>query len=154
MPGIMDAIVDGIETTEAAIQYPQTQEAIEAEKKRWTLGKSEEDNRYSHFQGCVGAADGTLIPIVLREDDWTPHAHRSHKASFTCMNVLACAGARRNVQYLMIGAEGCAHDAALVSRSRVISLLPPDCYILFDMAMGLINRKVLTPYKGKSIYLI
>lgn len=80
MPCILQAIIDGIASTQAAIVFPQTDEEILAEKARWITGKTHGDGRYTHFEGCVGAADGTLVPIMLRDADWSPHAHRSRTA--------------------------------------------------------------------------
>ena len=50
--------------------------------------------------------------------------------------------------YFEVGAEGCAHDAQVLSRSQIENEFPAECYMLFDNGGPLVCQKILTPYKG------
>jgi len=47
------------------------------------------------------------------------------------------------------GAEGCAHDGAVLQTLDFVNLLPADCFVLYDAGGPLTKDKILTPYRRK-----
>jgi DDE superfamily endonuclease len=83
-----------------------------------------EDPRYSHyFQNCIGALDGTHIPIFVPVSEQP--AWRNRKG-WLSQNVLAMTSLDLKFQFVHAGWEGSAHDA-LVLRDALARgrLLPP-----------------------------
>jgi len=67
------------EDLNCSINFPEGEE-LEAEKRRWVSGRNPEDQRFAAFSGCCGAGDGTLIPVLVKDDpSFTIAAHRTRK---------------------------------------------------------------------------
>jgi len=150
------AIVKAVQSTkgqggevDCSISFPQTAAELEAELQRWVTGRDRNDQRYAALRGCIGAGDGTLIPVLIKKDPtFNIEAHRSRKGDgVPYYNCMAITGARGNFMYFNVGAEGCAHDSQVLAECHPESLLPPNTFILFDAGGPLIRHKVLTPYK-------
>ena len=62
---------------------------------------------YPFFKHCVGAIDGTHVPVVLRMEDQDSHRCRKLK---TTQNVMCCVDWDTRVRYVLAGWEGSAHD--------------------------------------------
>lgn len=85
--GILQAIIQAVQATkglgpemDCSISFPSSPAELQAEKERWTAGKTPGDRRYDAFEGCIGAGDGTLVPVLLKSDDsFSVAAHRSRK---------------------------------------------------------------------------
>jgi len=154
------AIVKAVQSTkgqggevDCSISFPQTAAELEAELQRWVTGRDRNDQRYAALRGCIGAGDGTLIPVLIKKDPtFNIEAHRSRKGDgVPYYNCMAITGARGNFMYFNVGAEGCAHDSQVLAECHPESLLPPNTFILFDAGGPLIRHKVLTPYKGRDL---
>jgi hypothetical protein len=174
MNTFLQAIISAVMATkgkgsqDCSISFPETADEIALEKNRWVMGRHPTDQRYAALQGCIGAGDGTLIPVLVKNDpSFSLEAHRSRKGKrrglgrlIICSsnffdtggtpyyNCLAVAGARRNFLFFNVGAEGCAHDSQVIDRSGLERLIPPESFILFDAGGPLLRGKILTPYKG------
>lgn len=77
LQSVLAAIVSAIKSTapgdkgvpDCSVSFPTDQEDIDAELDRWSSGSDPNDTRYNPFRGCIGAGDGTLIPVYLKNDD-------------------------------------------------------------------------------------
>lgn len=65
------------------------------------------DPKYSPFDGCIGAVDGTHIPAFVKTEEQAPFRNRK---GFISQNVLAVANFDMTFSYCLAGWEGSAHD--------------------------------------------
>ncbi|KAK9125403.1 hypothetical protein Scep_014249 [Stephania cephalantha] len=116
------------------------------------IGPNENDLRWSYFQGCLGAIDGTHIPIIVR---------KNQKAQFRCrkgfptMNVMCACTPSKLITYILPGWEGSAADGRILrdALSRRNGLkVPSDNYYLVDA--GYSNcQGFLAPFRGQRYHL-
>lgn len=109
---------------------------------------------YPFFNGCVGAIDGTLIPISIRgltKDELAPW--RSRKGMI-CQNVLAAVDFDMNFRYVLSGWEGSAHDGQVLTSAREKGFkAPPGCYYLADAGYTANGDLLLVPYQKTRYHL-
>lgn len=74
------------------------------------------DGIYREFTGCIGAIDGSLIPIFVPESRAGPWRPRNGQAS---ENVLGVADFDGRFVYVRAGWEGSAHDSAVYQNARI-----------------------------------
>ncbi|KAL8507055.1 hypothetical protein ACS0TY_017803 [Phlomoides rotata] len=104
------------------------------------------DNRWKYFKGCLGALDGTYIPVKVLATDIPRYRNRK---GFVSVNVLAVCDRNMNYIYVLSGWEGSAADSRVlcdaVTREHGLKV-PHGNYYLCDN--GYPNCEgFLTPYK-------
>ena len=106
---------------------------------------------YPFFKHCVGAIDGTHIPVVLRIED--QDSHRCHKLK-TTQNVMCCVDWDTRVRYVLAGWEGSAHDMRVFKDAHTSHdfTIPHGKFVLADAGYSTDNG-VLAPYKKVKYHL-
>ncbi|KAL8501761.1 hypothetical protein ACS0TY_021036 [Phlomoides rotata] len=110
------------------------------------------DNRWRYFKGCIGALDGTYIPVKVPHSD-IPR-YRNCKGNVS-VNVLAVCDKNMNYIYVLSGWEGSAVDSRIlrdaVTRTDGLRVLMGS-YYLYDG--GYTNGNgFLAPYRGVRYHL-
>ena len=117
---------------------------------RLQAGVVDNTNMYPWFQHCVGAIDGTHVPVVLRQD--VQDAYKSRKKC-TTQNCMFAVDFDTRIRYMLAGWEGSAHDGrVLKDAERKGFVIPHGKYVLADAGYGRSNV-VLTPFKGVMYHL-
>ncbi|XP_012851102.1 PREDICTED: putative nuclease HARBI1 [Erythranthe guttata] len=111
-----------------------------------------ENERFSHFKGCLGALDGTYIGCRVPYLDKPRYRNRKGNVS---INVLAVCDDNMNFIYLLTGWEGSAADSRIlrdaVTRDNGLRV-PTGNYYLVDN--GYTNGEgFLAPYRGCRYHL-
>lgn len=105
---------------------------------------------FSVFSECIGAIDGTHIPLFVEDDG---QARWRNRKAVNSTNVLAVVDFSGRFRYVLVGWEGSAHDAwVLADAVRRGFKVPEGRYILGDAAYPLANG-VLTPYRTVQYHL-
>ncbi|KAG6506396.1 hypothetical protein ZIOFF_031719 [Zingiber officinale] len=109
-----------------------------------------EDDRWKPFKGCLGALDGTFIPVTPPKEE--KQRYRTRKGGIAT-NVLGVCSPNMQFIYVLPGWEGSAHDGRILrdAISRPTGLkVPQGCYYLVDA--GYCNSSgFLAPYRGHSM---
>ncbi|XP_057450768.1 protein ALP1-like isoform X1 [Lotus japonicus] len=110
------------------------------------------DNRWKWFNGCLGALDGTYIPINVPEID--KPRYRSRKGEIAT-NVLGVCSRDMQFIYVLPGWEGSASDSRVlrdaINRRNGLKV-PTGNYYLVDA--GYTNGEgFLAPYRGSRYHL-
>lgn len=108
---------------------------------------------WPYFRGCIGALDGTYIPISLPEGEQP--AWRDRKGNIS-QNVLAACDFDLNTVLVVAGMEGSANDSRVfleAKRREPTFVLPPGCYFLADGGYSPRYRDLLVPYSGLRYHL-
>jgi hypothetical protein len=108
----------------------------------------EGNEKFKYFSGCVGAFDGSHIPVVVSAEEAVNFRNRKQ---WTSQNVLFAVNHDMAFTYCLAGGEGCAHDATILNRATDLSL-PPMSFYIADAGYALSHR-VLTPYRGVRYHL-
>ncbi|KAG6503108.1 hypothetical protein ZIOFF_035398 [Zingiber officinale] len=99
--------------------------------------------------GCLGALDGTFIPVTPKEEK---QRYRTKKGGIAT-NVLGVCSPNMQFIYVLLGWEGSAHDGRVLrdAISRPTGLkVPQGCYYLVEA--GYCNSSgFLAPYRGHSM---
>ena len=105
---------------------------------------------YPYFRDCVGAIDGTHIPVFVPEDRRAPYRNRKGVVS---QNVLAACSFEFKFVYILSGWEGSASDSLVYQDARTTDFQVPDRkYYLADA--GYPNSdSLLAPYRGVRYHL-
>jgi hypothetical protein len=87
-----------------------------------------EDNRFSpHFNGCIGAIDGTHIPVIILATETVSHIGR-HR--YTLQNVLAICDFDLRFTFVVAGWPSSTHDTRVfndaLERYGSTFPLPPE----------------------------
>ncbi|KAH1189338.1 hypothetical protein GmHk_20G057129 [Glycine max] len=72
-------------------------------------------NKWRWFERCIGALDGTHIPVTVSPDERPRYCNRKGDVS---TNVLAACGPYSRFIYVLPGWEGSARDKTLISFER------------------------------------
>ncbi|CAN6560322.1 unnamed protein product [Malus baccata var. baccata] len=73
--------------------------------------KIKDDNRYwPYFKGCIGAIDGTHVPVVVPREMQVPYIGRKGN---TTQNVMAVCDFNMCFTFVWAGWEGAAHDSRI-----------------------------------------
>lgn len=99
--------------------------------------------------GCIGAADGTNIPVVCRE---SMKSRMRCRKGCTCTNVLAACDGQKRFFYILAGWEGSASDARIFNNSALKRELKPGNWLLLDGGYGFMPQG-LVPYRGVRYHL-
>ncbi|KAK9148290.1 hypothetical protein Scep_007047 [Stephania cephalantha] len=116
------------------------------------IGPEENDLRWSYFQGCLGAIDGTHIPIIVCNNQ---KARFRCRKGFPTMNVMCACTPSKLITYILPGWEGSAADGRILrdALSRRNGLkVPNDNYYLVDA--GTLIVKVFGTFSRSTIPLI
>ena len=133
------------------MKLPKTAEEIARESRKWTGDPSNtSDTQYAFLSGCIGAADGSLIPLILRKN-WKPERYRS-RYGYTCQNVLAIADFDRCFSKMWDGGEGAASDTMMIKFANMTDHIPDGAFVLFD-AGGYHHQKILLPFPSTRYHL-
>ncbi|KAL8465408.1 hypothetical protein ACS0TY_034787 [Phlomoides rotata] len=110
------------------------------------------DYRWKYFKGCLGALDGTYIPVRVPHSDIPRYRIRKWSVS---VNVLAVCDQHMNLTFVLSGLEGSATDSRVlrdaVSRPNGLRV-PNGCYYLCDCGYTNCNG-FLAPYRGVRYHL-
>ncbi|XP_010413090.2 PREDICTED: uncharacterized protein LOC104699483 [Camelina sativa] len=107
------------------------------------------DRRYwPFFSGCIGALDGTHVPVRIRSDQ--KERYWNVRKQFPSMNVLAICNFDMKFTYVYVGTPGRAHDTKVLTycaqEDRFFPKPPQGKYFVVDS--GYPNRKgYLAPYR-------
>uniref|UniRef100_J3LD71 Myb/SANT-like domain-containing protein n=1 Tax=Oryza brachyantha TaxID=4533 RepID=J3LD71_ORYBR len=107
-----------------------------------------------HFNTCIGAIDGTHIPVVVPASNLVQHVGRN---KYPTQNVLAICDFDMRFTFIVLGWPGLAHDMrvfndALRKYAAIFPYPPPGKFYLVDL--GYPNRLgFLAPYKGTKYHL-
>lgn len=82
-----------------------------------------EDNRYSCLRGCIGAIDGTLIPVNLKPHVTNQDGWRCRKGYYA-QNLFICAAHDKTISYFSAMHEGSVNDSTIVDLTKFESLIP------------------------------
>ena len=105
---------------------------------------------YPFFKDCIGAIDGSLVPLVVSQDEAA--ASRTRKG-FTAQNVLIACNFDCTISYVLAGWEGSAHDSHVLADAADKGFTVPNGkYYLADAGYG-ISPEYLTPYRGVRYHL-
>ncbi|XP_058733700.1 protein ALP1-like [Vicia villosa] len=117
--------------------------------------KIRDDNRYwPHFQGCIGAIDGTHIPAIVPTKDQIRYIGRK---GFPTQNVMLVCNFDMLFTFVVVGWPGTAHDTRILSSTieemkNVFPHPPEGKYYVVDA--GYPNMKgYLSPYKGERYHI-
>ncbi|CAN1313934.1 hypothetical protein LINPERPRIM_LOCUS29133 [Linum perenne] len=90
------------------------------------------DGRWKHFNGCIGALDGTIIKVYTTKD--VQPRHRTRKGD-TGINVLAACNQNMQFMYSLAGWEGSAHNSRVlrdaISRTNGLRVPTSELYFTF-----------------------
>ncbi|KAL6633763.1 hypothetical protein ACP70R_026434 [Stipagrostis hirtigluma subsp. patula] len=113
------------------------------------------ESRFSpYFNGCIGAIDGTHIPVVVDNDKVVQYMCRK---GYTSQNVLAVCDFDMRFTFVLAGWPGSVHDMrvfkdATTTYGSKFPHPPPGKYYLVDS--GYPNRPgYLAPYRGTKYHL-
>jgi len=110
-----------------------------------------EDDRFSHyFHNCIGAVDGSHIPVHVPSIQCAPFRNRK---GYLSTNVCAIVDFNCLFTHVNVGWSGSASDPQVFNDSCTKGLaIPADKYLLADAGYGLCE-KLLTPYRGVRYHL-
>lgn len=105
---------------------------------------------YPFFKDCIGAIDGTHIPVTVPFGQVRPWMNRK---GYLSQNVLAACSFDMKFTYLQAGWEGSVSDSAMWDHARNTSLaIPPGKFFLADAGFPLSDSSMV-PYRGIRYHL-
>ena len=111
---------------------------------RYQRGVLSDDSINPFFIHCVGAIDGTHIPVVVKISDSELCRNRKSRVTQNCMMMVDFDSRFR---YVMTGWEGSAHDGRVLRDAQKQGFsIPLGKFVLADAGYAL-ESTVLTPYK-------
>jgi hypothetical protein len=103
-----------------------------------------------YFDGCIGALDGTHVPIHVPE---AKHAAFRNRKGVLSQNVLAVCTFDMQFLYVLAGWEGSASDSRVFEDAlRKGFTIPKDRYYLADVGYANCDA-LLVPYRGVRYHL-
>ena len=111
-----------------------------------------EDRKYTpYFDDCLGALDGTHIPMHILEHECRPYRNRK---GWLLQNVLAACDFDIRFRFILPGWEGSAHDSRILKDAMDGKgfVVPEGKYWLVDAGYSNSNY-LLTPYKSVRYHL-
>uniref|UniRef100_A0A0A9F3Z5 Uncharacterized protein n=1 Tax=Arundo donax TaxID=35708 RepID=A0A0A9F3Z5_ARUDO len=110
--------------------------------------------KYSpYFDGCIGAIDGTHIPVTVQE---LAHDDFINRKGFTSQNILAVCDMDMRFIFVATGKRGATHDAAILreamSSSNNFPHPPQGKYYLVDSGYPL-RTGYMAPYRKNRYHL-
>jgi len=109
-------------------------------QKFWKIQSS-----FHFFRNCLGAIDGSLIPVKVSPIDAPSYQTRK---GFTAQNVFIACSFDCTIQFSLGGWEGSAHDSTVLADAIAKGFrVPTGKYYLADAGYA-ITPQFLTPYRG------
>jgi hypothetical protein len=110
-----------------------------------------DDKYYPFFEDCLGALDGTHIPLHV---PYAEQARYRNRKGFLSQNVLAVCNFDMQFLYVLAGWEGSAHDGRVLQDAQATKgfYTPKGKYWLGDAGYGC-TEFVLAPYQGIRYHL-
>ena len=107
----------------------------------------DDPKRYPFFADCIGALDGTHLPVSIKGGYKEQAPWRNRKGCLT-QNVLAAVDFDMNFVYVLPGWEGTAHDCRVINSAKSRGFeAPPGRYYVADARYS--NTSItLVPYRG------
>ena len=110
-----------------------------------------EDPKMQPFKDCVGALDGTHVPIAVPTQHPNPWRNRK---GWISQNVLGVVDFDMNFLYVLPGWEGSAHDSRVFDYAVTNGFAPPlGKYYLGDAGYSYRHIYLLTPYQKVRYHL-
>lgn len=111
----------------------------------------DDDKYYPFFEDCLGALDGTHIPVHIPSSDQARYRNRK---GYLSQNVLAVCNFDMQFVYVLAGWEGSAHDGRVLQDAQATGRFrtPKGKYWLGDAGYGC-TEFVLAPYRGVRYHL-
>jgi hypothetical protein len=113
---------------------------------------ADDPKRYPFFADCIGALDGTHLPVFIRGGYIRQAPWRGRKGGLS-QNVLVAVDFQMNFLYVLAGWEGSAHDSRVLNSAKAkgFEALPGRYYVA---DAGYSNTPMtLTPYRGVRYHL-
>ena len=108
------------------------------------------DDFYPYFGDCIGAIDGTHIPVFVPERRHAPYRNRKGEIS---QNVLAACSFDFKFVYILSGWEGSTSDSLVYQDARATDFhIPEGKYYLADAGYPNTDA-LLVPYRGVRYHL-
>ena len=105
---------------------------------------------YPYFQNCIGALDGSLIPVTVPAK--LGSIYRCRKG-FTAQNILIACSFDFTFQYVRAGWPGSVHDSRILDDAKKKGFNIPDGkYYLADAGFAS-SAALLVPYRGIRYHL-
>ena len=102
------------------------------------------------FTHCIGAIDGTHVPVTVASHLATRYRDRTGQ---TTQNNLIAVDFDGNVTFCLAGWEGSLHDSRMLADAREKGFeVPKGKYLLGDAGFRL-EKDILTPYRGVRYHL-
>lgn len=110
------------------------------------------NDKFKHFKGCLGALDGTHIPVKFGQHE-PPDQWRNRKG-FYSQNVLFVCDFDLNFVFVQPGHEGSGNDNHVLRGAvRNGFQVPENHYYLADGGYSKLNRRLLVPYQKTRYHL-
>ena len=108
---------------------------------------------YAPFGKCIGAIDGTSIPILTKRDDCP--RFRSHKTGSSSMNLVVCCNFRFKVVQAVFGIEGAACDSVVFEDflKAKLNLDQSSPFFYLGDAIFRNSQYMVTPFRGYAYHL-
>lgn len=120
----------------------------------WASGFNEFDQRFVFLNKAIGAADGTQIPMRIRErGKMFVSARWADKQENITMNTIAACRHDMAFSFVSTGCESCMSDIDVVQRSDLEEKIPDGHFLLFDAILHQTSRKILVPYRNVPYHL-
>ena len=109
---------------------------------------------FPYFRNCVGAVDGTHIPIAVTHQNDAHVPWRNRKGHVT-QNVLGVVDFDLNFRYVLAGWEGSAHDSLVIRNAVERGFRAPEQgkYYLGDAGYTSLDGLLLVPYQKVRYHL-
>jgi len=105
---------------------------------------------YPYFQNCIGALDGSLVPVTVPSK--VSSVYRCRKG-FTAQNILVVCSFDFTFQYVLAGWAGSVHDSRVLEDAKKKGFKIPDGkYYLADAGYAS-STSLLVPYRGVHYHL-
>ena len=113
------------------------------------------DNRfYPYFMDCLGAIDGTFIPIAVKHLTADQRVPWRCRKGFLAQNVMGAVDFNMSFLYVLPGWEGSAHDSRVLRDALEKGFtVPPGRYYLADAGYAASSGLLLTPFKKVRYHL-
>jgi len=105
---------------------------------------------YPYFQNCIGALDGSLVPVTVPSKVSSVYHCRK---GFTIQNILVVCSFDFTFQYVLAGWAGSVHDSCVLENAKKKGFKIPDGkYYLADAGYAS-STSLLVPYRDVRYHL-
>ncbi len=150
---VCKAIIQALESHPDYGLVPHTEDQVRDESYYWSGGLGDVNYRFGLLRGCVGAADGTIIPVTLydsKSDEVKQQFYGRYK--HTNVNIVALINYNMTFRYLSSPYPGSTNDATIVNVSKLKEAVPDGAFMLFDAGAAM-SHSVLTPMRAVRYHL-